>query len=214
LVRQAICYAIDKQALLNTAWAGQGQVIGSMVVPTDPYYQDLSGAYPYDPAKAKDLLAQAGVSNLTLNLRIPNVPYAPPAATFITSQLAAVGITVTVEELDFASQWLPQVFTDGDYDMTIVAHMEPRDIVNFADPDYYWHYNNPTFQNLIKQADQASPADFVTDMEQAAQILTDDAACDFLFVFPNIVVTRAGITGVAVNATSVSFDVTTISAQG
>jgi len=210
-VRQAICYAIDRQALLNTTWGGQGQVIGSMVVPTDPYYEDLSGQYPYDPQKAKDLLAEAGVSNLTLSLRVPITPYAPPAATFIASELADVGITVNDEELDFSSAWLPQVFTNGDYDMTIVDHVEARDIVNWANPNYYWHYNNPDFQSLITQADQASPTDFITDMKQAARILSDDAAADFLYVFPNLIVAKPGITGIGQNATSLSFDVTTIS---
>jgi len=210
-VRQAICYAIDRQALLDTTWGGQGQLIGSMVVPTDPYYEDLSGQYPYDPQKAKDLLAEAGVSNLTLSLRVPITPYGPPAATFIASELADVGITVNVEELDFSSAWLPQVFTNGDYDMTIVDHVEARDIVNWANPDYYWHYNNPDFQSLITQADQASPTDFITDMKQAARILSDDAAADFLYVFPNLIVAKPGITGIGQNATSLSFDVTTIS---
>jgi len=211
LVRQAICYAIDRQALVDTVWGGKGTLIGSMVVPTDPYYQDLSGTYPYDPEKAKELLAQAGVSNLTLSLRVPVTPYAPPAATFIASQLADVGITANVEELDFSSRWLPEVFLGGDYDMTIVAHVEARDIVNFARPDYYWHYDNPQFQALVTRADEASPADFITDMQEAAKMLADDAAADWLFVFPNLVVAQAGITGIPQNATSLSFDVTTIS---
>ena len=211
LVRQAICYGIDRQGLVDTVWGGKGTLIGSMVVPTDPYYQDLSNTYPYDPGKAKDLLAQAGVSNLTLALRVPITPYAPPAATFIASQLADIGITVNVEELDFSSRWLPEVFLGGDYDMTIVAHVEARDIVNFARPDYYWHYNNPAFQDLITKADEASPAEFITDMQQAAKMLADDAAADWLFVFPNLIVAKKGITGIAQNTTSLSFDVTTIS---
>jgi len=211
LIRQAICYGIDRQALVDTVWGGKGTLIGSMVVPTDPYYQDLSNTYPYDPEKAKDLLAQAGVSNLTLALRVPITPYAPPAATFIASQLADIGITVTVDELDFSSRWLPEVFLGGDYDMTIVAHVEARDIVNFARPDYYWHYDNPAFQALITQADEASPAQFITDMREAAKMLADDAAADWLFVFPNLIVAKPGIAGIAQNSTSLSFDVTTIS---
>jgi len=214
LVRQAICYAIDRQALVNTVWGGKGVVIGSMSVPTDPWYTDLSGTYPYNPDKAKQLLAQAGVSNLTLSLRVPITPYAPPAATFIASELAQVGITAKVEELDFSSRWLPEVFLGGDYDMTIVAHVEARDIVNWANPDYYWHYDNPAFQAQIAKADQASPSDFVPDMVTATQMLADDAAADFLFVFPNLIVARIGITGIAQNATSLSFDVTTIVAGG
>jgi len=213
LVRQAICYGIDRQALVKTVWGGEGALIGTMVVPTDAYYEDLSRLYPYDPAKAKDLLAQAGVTNLSLALRVPVTPYSTPAATFIASQLAEVGITVKVEELDFSSRWLPEVFLGGDYDMTIVAHVEARDIVNFANPDYYWHYDNPAFAAALQQADAAPPAQFVADMKQAARLLADDAAADWLFVFPNLVVARAGLTGIATNATSLSFDVTTISAR-
>jgi peptide/nickel transport system substrate-binding protein len=215
LVRQAICHAIDRQGLVDNVWGGQGELIGSMVVPTDAYYEDLSMRYPYDPDKARELLAQAGVTNLKLALRVPaDAPYAPPAATYIASQLAEVGITATVEELDFGSRWLPEVFIDGDYDMTIVAHVEPRDIVNFANPNYYWHYDNPAFQSLIQQAD-AGPADqFVPTMIQAAALLADDAAADWLFVFPNLIVARAGLSGIGQNATTLSFDVTTISAKG
>jgi peptide/nickel transport system substrate-binding protein len=213
LVRQAICYAIDRQGLIDATWGGQGQVIGSMVVPTDPYFEDLSGVYPYDPDKARALLTQAGVTNLSLDLRVPITPYGPAAATFIASQLGEVGIQVTVEELDFSSRWLPEVFQGGDYDMTIVAHVEARDIISFADPDYYWHYDNPQFQAAITQADQAAPDEFIAQMKQAARLLADDAAADWLYVFPNLIVTRAGLTGIGVNATSLSFDVTTISAQ-
>jgi peptide/nickel transport system substrate-binding protein len=213
LVRQAICYAIDRQGLVDTVWGGQGTVIGSMTVPTDPYYEDLAGAYPYDPAKAKQLLAEAGVTNLALSLRVPITPYAPPAATYIASQLGEIGVTVTVEELDFSSRWLPEVYRDGNYDMTIVSHVEARDIVNFANPKYYWHYDNADFRSALEKADTAAPKDFVPDMKVAARILADDAAADFLFDFPNLIVARAGIVGIGENATSLSFDVTTIAAK-
>jgi len=213
-VRQAICYAIDRQNLLNSVWGGKGTLIGSMVAPTDPYYQDLSGTYPYNPDKAKELLAEAGYSSgLTLDLKVPITPYATPAARLIASQLKDVGITVNVTELDFSGQWLPDVFLGGDYDMTIVDHAEPRDIVNFADPTYYWHYNNPAFAQLIRQADAAPRDQFITDMHQAAAMLANDAAADWLFLFPNLVVARAGITGIPENAITPSFDVTTIAAK-
>jgi len=65
LVRQAITYALDRQAILKTAWAGYGTLIGTHEAPSDPWFFPID-AYPYDPQKAKDLLAQAGVSNLTL----------------------------------------------------------------------------------------------------------------------------------------------------
>ncbi|GAB2495250.1 ABC transporter substrate-binding protein [Luteococcus sediminum] len=211
-VRQAIRHAIDRKALLETVWAGKGTMIGSMVPPTDPWYEDLSKDYAHDPTKARALLKQAGESNLTLRLRVPTLPYGPGSAQFISSQLKAVGITAKVEELDWA-RWLKEVHDDGNYDMTIVNHVEPRDIDKFADPAYYWHYDNPDFQKLIAQADKADDEQSVELMKQAARTLSDDAAADFLWLFPHIVVTKADISGVPANATSESFDLTTVASR-
>jgi peptide/nickel transport system substrate-binding protein len=211
-VRQAICYAIDRKALLNTVWAGHGQLIGTMSSPTEPYYEDLSNTYPFDPTKAKALLAEAGVTNLSLRLRVPITKYATDSATFVQSQLKDVGITVTIEQLDF-SRWLTEVFTNGDYDMTIVAHVEPRDLVKWANPKYYWHYNNPQLQALVQQADAGSTDDYVRLMKQASELLANDAAADWLFLLPNLVVTTSDVTGIGQNATSLSFDLTTIASR-
>jgi peptide/nickel transport system substrate-binding protein len=214
-VRQAINYGIDRQAIIDTVWGGKGQLIGSMAPPTDPYYEDLSQAYPYDPERARQLLAEAGLgAGASLSLRVPTLPYATGAAQVIASQLSQVGLTVVVEELDFAGRWLPEVFLNGDYDMTIVAHVEARDIGKFADASYYWHYDDPTFQDLIARADQAGPSEYLDLMRQAARRLSEDAAADWLFLFPKLVVVAQGITGVPANATSLSFDLTTVAARG
>jgi peptide/nickel transport system substrate-binding protein len=214
-VRQAINYAIDRQALMNSVWAGQGVLIGSMVPPTDPWYQDLSSTYNYDPAKAKELLAEAGYSSgLSLRLRVPTLPYATDAATFIASELKAVGINVTVDELEFPARWIDEVMTQSNYDMTIVAHVEGRDIVKFADPTYYWHYNNAQFQQLITQADEAPNTDDQnSDMQQAAKILADDAAADFLWLLPSLKVARADLTGIPENQIQLSFDLSSIASK-
>ena len=212
-VRQAISYAIDRQGLVDAAWGGKGDLIGSMVSPTDPWYEDLSDTYPHDPAKAKELLAEAGhASGLTLNLRIPTLPYGPPAARFIQAQLAEVGVTVEIEELDFA-RWLDQVYGSHDYDMTIVSHVEGRDIGNFANPEYYWGYDNPAFQTLIEEADTGTQEGQVEKMKEAARMLADDAAAVWLFVLPNIIITTSEISGVQPNQTSLAFDLTTLAAR-
>lgn len=211
-VRQAIHHAIDRQALVDTVWNGKGELIGSMVPPTDPWYEDLSETYSYDPDRARELLAEAGYAQgLTLRLRLPVLPYATSGGQFVASQLKAVGIDVVVDELEFPGTWVEQVLTQSDYDLTIVAHVEPRDIVKFADPNYYWHYNNPEFTKLIQTADAATDEQaYVDGMKKAAKMLADDAAADWLFLLPNLVVTKPGITGIAKNATSLSFDVTVI----
>jgi len=210
-VRQALTMAIDRRQLLDTVWNGQGALIGSMSVPTDPWYEDLTATNAYNPEQAKKLLKEAGyASGLTLRLRVPTFPYAQKSAQFVASQLRDVGVTVKVEELDF-SRWLSEVYTNGDYDMTIVAHVEARDLGNFALPNYYWHYGDPKFAALYNAADQAkNEAEAVELMKQAARYLADNAAAIWLFMLPNLVICKSTITGISKNATTLSFDLSTI----
>lgn len=208
-VRQAITYAIDRQALLDSVWNGKGTLIGSMVPPTDPWYEDLADAYPYDPARAQQLLAEAGYQDgLTLRLRLPTLAYAKGAGQFIQSQLAAVGITVVIDELEFPARWIDVVMRQSDYDLTVVAHVEPRDMVNFADPEYYWHYDSAEFRDLMARADAGTPEEYVALQREAARLLSEDAAADWLFLLPNLVVTTPNVSGINADATSLSFDVT------
>lgn len=210
-VRQAINHAIDREALVDAVWGGKGMMIGSMVVPTDPWFEDLSGTYPFDQDKARELLKEAGYeSGLTLRMRVTTeVPYAPSSARFVAAQLAEVGITLEVDEIDFA-QWLNEVYGQGDYDLTIIAHVEPRDISNFANPEYYWHYDNPEFAELIAEADVAPVEEQVDLMKEAARKLAEDAAADWLFLLPNLVITTNDVSGIQVNSTGLAFDLTTV----
>jgi peptide/nickel transport system substrate-binding protein len=207
-VRQALTYAIDRKALLDTAWAGRGTLIGSMVPPTDPWFEDLSGVYQFDPARAKALLADAGQVNLSLRLRIPNLPYSVSAAQVVASQLADIGVKVTIEPLDFPAVWLKQVFTDHDFDLSIIQHVEARDITTFGNPKYYWGYNNPKVKALLAQADSGSTDEQVTAMREVAKTLNADAAADWLFLFPNVIVAKTKVTGLSQNQVSESFDLT------
>ena len=84
-VRQAVRFAIDHKALVDTCWAGRGKLIGSMVPPTDPWYEDLTGMYPHDVAKAKALLAAAGKTGVNLRLRLPTLPYATSCGQVVKS---------------------------------------------------------------------------------------------------------------------------------
>ncbi len=210
-VRRAITMAIDRQALLDTVWSGKGALIGSMVVPTDPFYEDLTSINAYNPDEARRLLAEAGYPKLTLRLRPPTLPYASKAARFVAAQLAEVGITATVEELGFQQPWISTVMGQADYDLSIIAHVEARDIFTFANPDYYWRYNNPEVIALAASADAGTQEQYVADLKAAARIVSEDAAAVWLFMLPNLVVAKQGITGIPENAiSSLAFDVTTI----
>ncbi|MDQ3617070.1 MAG: ABC transporter substrate-binding protein [Actinomycetota bacterium] len=208
-VRQAVRYAIDHQALVDTCWAGRGTLIGSMVPPTDPWYEDLTGLYPYDVDKAKALLQESGQGDETLRLRIPTLPYAVACGTVVKSQLEQAGFKVELDQLEFPAAWLTTVFTDADYDMSIVAHVEPRDMpAVFGDKTYYTRYDNPDFTALLAQADAGTEQEQVADMKAAAKMLSEDAAADWLFLLPNLIVADADITGLPKNAISESFDLT------
>jgi peptide/nickel transport system substrate-binding protein len=209
-VRQAIKHAIDHQALLDTAWAGRGFLIGSHVPPTDPWYEDLTDLYPYDPGRAKALLAEAGHDKLTLRLRIANLPYAVAAAQVVAAQLAEVGITAEIEPLEFPARWLDEVFTKADYDMSIIAHVEPRDITTFGNPDYYWRYDSKEVRDLLAQADAGADEDQVAAMKRVARTIAEDAAADWLFLLPNLIVATKDVTGLPKNRIGEAFDLTTL----
>ncbi|MEU7001141.1 ABC transporter substrate-binding protein [Nonomuraea sp. NPDC046570] len=209
-VRQAVRHAIDHKALLDTAWAGRGQPIGSMVPPTDPWYEDRTGDYAYDPAKAKELL---GGKTFNVKMRIPNLPYAVASAQVVKSQLAQVGITAEIEPLEFPARWLDVVFKQGDYDLSIINHVEPRDLGIFADKSYYFRYDNPEFGKLLAAADEGTEQEQSDTIKQAAKLLSEDAAADWLFLFPNLIVAKKGITGLPKNAIAESFDFTGLARQ-
>ena len=203
--RQAVRYAIDHQALLDTCWAGRGTLIGSMVPPTDPWYEDRTGDYPYNPDKAKQLVGE--LTTTTIRLRVPTLPYATACGQVVESQLKDVGFDVTTDQLEFPATWLTEVFTNADYDASIVAHVEPRDLgAVFGNPKYYTRYNNPTLRAALAKADRGTPEQQISEMKDAARIISEDAAADFLFLMPNLMVAKPGITGLPQNAITESFD--------
>jgi peptide/nickel transport system substrate-binding protein len=208
-VRRAVSMAIDKKALLDTVWNGKGALIGSMAVPTDPWYEDLTSINAYNQAEAKKLLAEAKATNLSLKLRVPTTAYATKSAQFVESALRQVGVKVTVEELDF-NTWLNDVHNGGNYDMSIVAHVEARDLRRFTDPKYYFHYDNSTYNKQFDAADEAPVDELVPMMRKAVRTLAQDAAAVWLFDLPNLVITKKTVTGLPQNAAALSFDLTTV----
>ncbi|MDA2806844.1 ABC transporter substrate-binding protein [Nocardiopsis suaedae] len=194
-VRRAVRHAIDREALLETAWGGHGTLIGSMVPPLDPWYEDLTGVHPYDPDRARGLVEEAGAGGETLRLRVPNLPYAVNSAQVVQSEVEKTGMDVEIESLEFPARWLEEVHGAGDYDMSIIAHVEPRDLHLFADPDYYFHYGGEEFASLLEEADRGSPEEQVAKTREAARVLSEDAAADWLFLMPNLTVAREGLAG-------------------
>lgn len=205
-LRQAVRHAIDHQALMDTCWAGKGTLIGSMAPPTDPWYEDRTGDYPFDLERAQELIAEAGAEGAELRLRIPTLPYAVSCGTVVQSMLQDAGLQVTVDELQFPSAWLETVFTNKDYDMSIVAHVEGRDMAAvFGNPDYYTTYGTDEVRELFEAADSGTEEEQNSKMQEAARLISEDAAADFLFLLPNLMVADPDITGLPENMLAESF---------
>ncbi|HCJ49869.1 MAG TPA: peptide ABC transporter substrate-binding protein [Microbacterium sp.] len=208
-VRQAMAYGIDRQAVLDAAWAGYGELIGAMVPPTDPYYEDLNDLYPYDPDKARELLAEAGAEDLSVTFKVPTRPYATAVSEVVVSQLAEIGVSATIETLEFPAVWLDEVFTNDDYEMTVILSVEPRDILpTFNDPEYYIGFDNSEIAPIAAAADAGTTEEWIAGMKDVARITAEQVASVPLFLFPNIVVADADLDGIAANAVTESLDLT------
>ncbi len=206
LVRKAVTSAIDDRKLLSSIWGKYGTVIGSMVPPTDPWYEDLTSVNPYNLDLAKQELAQAGLPNgFSFTLDTPNYDPHPAAAEFIKSELAKVGITVTINIIT-ADEWYTKVYQNHDFVATMQEHVNDRDVVFYGNPDFYWGYNNPKVTTLIDQAEQSNTADEQTaKLKQANEQIVADAASDWLYLYPQIVVASTKISGYPLNGLNSQF---------
>jgi peptide/nickel transport system substrate-binding protein len=200
-VRQAIAYAIDRKAIIDGASNGLGAPIGSHLTPNDPGYVDLTGMYPHDPAKAKALLKEAGVKTpLDLTLTLPPPSYARQGGQIVAAELAEVGINAKIENVEWA-QWLSNVYTNHNFDLTIISHVEPLDIAIYANPNYYFGYDSKAFQEIIKRWEAAPDlAAYKAALVDAQKRIAEDCVNAFLFQLPNVVVADAKLKGLWKNA--------------
>jgi len=211
-VRQAITHAIDKDAIVQGAFFGLGTVIGTHMSPSEAYYLDLTDTYPYDPERARALLAEAGYAGgLSFDFELPE-PYAFERRTgeIIAQQLREVGITVNLSVVEWGT-WIQRIFLAADYDMTIIGHSEPRDIDIYARPTYYYRYDNPRVAELLAEAESAPTAEAETAAYQAiARIIAEDAVNVWVFSPANTAAARADLYGFWTDQPTPAIDLTRV----
>jgi peptide/nickel transport system substrate-binding protein len=209
-VRRALAYAIDRSALIE-ALGGFGKPIGSHYIPGDPGFVDLTGAYPYDPAKAKALLAEAGIKpGWELTIKLPPPGYARRGGEVIAAMLEQAGIKAKLVPVEWA-QWLDQVFKQSDFDATIISHVEPRDLDIYARDKYYFNYHNAEYNALYKKftetTDEQGRLDLVGQLQKK---LSADEPNVFLFALAKVGVWNAKIKGLWVNNPIFANDLTAV----
>jgi len=196
-VRRAVTYGINKPEVVKGAMFGFGRVLGTNVDPLNPYFVDMSGAMPYDPAKAKKLLAEAGYPNgFEAVLKVaPQYYYTVRTGEVLADQLQKVGVKIKIEQIEWG-QWLSRVWKDADYDLTIIGHAEAWDVANYANPKYYFRYDSPEFQKIFQESevtvDDKARRELYVKIQKK---LVEDAPVVWLYIHPRLVVTKKGLQG-------------------
>lgn len=190
-VRQAITHAFDSEAVLEGVYNGSGQ---PAVAPLAPgvlgYSEDLEGR-EYDMDKAQQLLDEAGVEDLTINLMVnDDNPERVDVALWLQESLSELGITVNVEQVEWGAYL--EATGAGEHDMFILGWSNSTgDPDNGISPLFHSDnigadgnrsfYNNPELDSLLDQARQESDEEKRGEMyTEAQQILVDDAPAIFI----------------------------------
>lgn len=194
-VRRALAHAIDRKAFIDGVLDGFGKPIGSHFAPTDAGYIDLTGMYPYDPEKSKALLKQAGVATpLNVTLTLPPPQYARKGGEVVAAMLAKVGVVAKLENVEWA-QWLGGAFK-GNFDLTIINHVEPLDYMQYANPSYYWGYDSKAFRDLAaRHAAATDPKERARLFADIQRMIATDCVNVFIFNPSQIAVARKGLKG-------------------
>jgi peptide/nickel transport system substrate-binding protein len=212
-VRRALSHAIDRKAFIEGVLEGLGKPIGSHFAPTDAGYVDLTGMYPYDPEKAKALLKEAGVQTpLNVTLTLPPPQYARKGGEVVAAQLAKVGVVAKIENVEWA-QWLGGTFK-GNFDLTVILHVEPLDYAQYANTQYYWGYDSKPFRDLSAKHAAAGNAkersQLFADMQK---MIATDAVNVFIFNPAQVAVAKKGLKGLWASSPIYANDMASVSWQ-
>ena len=206
-VRQALCYAVDKQEIIDLAFDGYGSPIGSSMYPAfGKYFDDsLTNYYTKDVEKAKALLAEAGYPDgFDMTITVPS-NYKPhmDTAEVLVQQLAQIGVNATIEPIEWES-WVSDVYAGRQFQSTVVgvdaSAMTARALLERFTSDYgknFINYNNAEYDALFQQTLTAyDDAEQTAIYKQMLANLTENAANVYIQDLADLVAVRKGVEGV------------------
>ncbi|QMU71230.1 ABC transporter substrate-binding protein [Streptacidiphilus sp. P02-A3a] len=137
-VRQALHYALDVDKIVQTAMFGNGTPSTGYLQPTHPNYHRAATVYGYDPARAKSLLAAAGVSNLSITLTTTNTDWVSDIAPMVKEAWDAIGVQTTLDIGDSSGQYAK---VDSNRFTVLLAPGDPSVFGQDADLLIRWFYD-------------------------------------------------------------------------
>ena len=206
-VRQALCYATDRQQILDLAFDGYGSLVGSSMYPTLSKYFDesLTDWYAYDVDKAKALLAEAGYPDgFSMTITVPsNYPQHVDTAQVLAEQYKAIGVEVEILPVEW-NTWIEEVYTGRDFQSTVVgvdaSNMTARAMLERFQSqagDNFINYHSDTYDALFAQAiATADDAEQTALYGQMQRDLTEHAANVYIQAPADLVAVRKGLEGV------------------
>ncbi|MEU5380799.1 ABC transporter substrate-binding protein [Streptomyces sp. NPDC005968] len=192
-VVDAVRHAINRQEFVDKLTFGYGQVTDQPFpkgyVAYDPASQNN---YPYDPGKSKKLLAEAGYKAGDLKLDLV-IPAEDPQAEIVQSQLAAVGITVTIKiDKNWATPFFAKNLTFSLYSttgrdsavQTLTAHFGPNGPLNLSSP-----YEPAGFEAAVAKVRRTplEAPDYTTVLRAATRSGLQSKALVFTYSAPNLI---------------------------
>ncbi len=206
-VRQALCYAVDKQQIIDLAFDGYGSPIGSSMYPAfGKYFDDsLTNYYTRDIEKAKALLADAGYPDgFSMTITVPS-NYSPhiDTAQVIVEQLKEIGVQAEIQLVEWGS-WVEDVYGGRKFQSTVIgvdaSNMTARALLERFTSDHdknFINYNSAEYDALFQQAiTAASDEEQTAFYKQMEADLTKNAANVYIQDLADLVAVRKGLTGV------------------
>ena len=189
LFRQAMNYAIDRDSCLLIQEEGYGQVVYDYVAPACVGFIGNPGNYSYDPAKAKELIAQTGLVNPTIELTCDSSFNS--MAALIQSNLADVGVTCNIVTIEQMADIIPLINQDK-ADFGVVAWSNPADDA-FWEPctlsksgigaNNFAKYSNPELEESFADARAVDENVRIAAYHKWGEILADD--CPWIPLYVN-----------------------------
>ena len=172
-VRQALHYALDKDSIIKTALLGNATAASSYFQPTHPDYQKAATVYGFDADKAKKMLSDAGVSNLSLTLTTTDTAWVKDVAPLIKKNWDAIGVKTTLETMASSAVYGPDKVGGLKYDV-VAAPGDPSVFGNDADILLSWFYRGPVWaKNRFAWDTTPAYAKVQTDLDKATQTTGD-----------------------------------------
>jgi peptide/nickel transport system substrate-binding protein len=210
-VRQALNYAIDRQAIIDNVIFGAAEAMDAPIPQAEFGYCSQT-PYEYDPAKARELLADAGAENIELNFISPTGRYVQDfqASQAVAGYLEEIGVESTVETMDWGS-YVGALLTPPEENTLDLAFLgwapsfpDPSEHVQFFESKNNvpnglgtHFYSSPEVDELAVAAVQASdPAEREDLYCQVLELIWNDAPIIFLWVQQFPIVYSSDVTGV------------------